>query len=79
MRSYNYLRDLSKSHNIAQNTAPTTVTGAVAVIITVYAIEPFDTVKTRAHSAVGASPVEALTSVLCDSGIRYSGEGAQRD
>lgn len=35
-----------------------------------YATQPFDTVKTRAQSAIGASTVKALTSVLRDSGVR---------
>jgi solute carrier family 25 citrate transporter 1 len=70
MGSYNYLRELSKTYQIAQNTATTFATGALAGIITVYATQPFDTVKTRAQSAIGASTVKALTSVLRDSGVR---------
>ena len=70
MGSYNYLRELLKSYNIQQNTATTFATGAVAGIVTVYATQPFDTVKTRAQSAIGATTSEALKSVLTDEGVK---------
>jgi solute carrier family 25 citrate transporter 1 len=38
--------------------------------VTVYATQPFDTMKTRAQSAVGATTSEALKSVLRDEGVK---------
>ncbi len=70
MGSYNYLKELSKSFKVKQNTVTTFATGSIAGIITVYTTQPFDTVKTRAQSAAGASTREAFTNVLRDSGIR---------
>lgn len=69
MGSYNILQELGKTYNITQNTATTFVIGAVAGTITVYATQPFDTIKTRAQSATGASTVEAFKSVFRDKGI----------
>jgi len=43
--------------------------GATAGTITVYATQPFDTVKTRAQSAAGAGTIEAMKSVLRDRGL----------
>ena len=51
MGSYNILQELGKTYNMTQNTATTFVIGAVAGTITVYATQPFDTIKTRAQSA----------------------------
>jgi len=69
MGSYNFLRELSKSSGVQQTTISTFLTGALAGTITVYATQPFDTIKTRAQSAVGATTVEAFRSVLIDSGV----------
>jgi solute carrier family 25 citrate transporter 1 len=70
MGSYNILRDLSKTYRVPQNTATTFGTGAIAGVITVYATQPFNTVKTRAQSAQGASTVQAVRSVLAEGGVR---------
>ncbi|KAH7411241.1 mitochondrial carrier domain-containing protein [Cadophora sp. MPI-SDFR-AT-0126] len=70
MGSYTIMRDASKRHKVPQNTLTTFLTGAAAGTITVYATQPFDTVKTRAQSSAGAGTLEAMVSVLKDSGIR---------
>ncbi|KAK6217226.1 hypothetical protein QIS74_07340 [Colletotrichum tabaci] len=55
MGSYNVLREVSKQHGLPNNSLVTFGSGAVAGIITVYATQPFDTIKTRAQSARGAA------------------------
>ncbi|KAH8722353.1 mitochondrial carrier domain-containing protein [Phaeosphaeriaceae sp. PMI808] len=70
MGSYNVLKEFSRRKGLPQNSAVTFGTGAFAGIITVYATQPFDTIKTRAQSAQGASTGEAFRSVLQHGGIR---------
>ena len=70
MGSYNILKDFESSRHITQSTATNFANGAVAGIITTYATQPFDTLKTRSQSAKGASTVEAFRSVLADDGVR---------
>lgn len=70
MGTYNILKDYENSKQIAQSTATNFANGALAGIITTYATQPFDTLKTRSQSAKGASAVEAFRSVLADSGVR---------
>ncbi|EPE33864.1 Mitochondrial carrier [Glarea lozoyensis ATCC 20868] len=68
MGSYNVLREKCKTYGMKQNTATTFATGALAGTITVYATQPFDTIKTRSQSAAGASTLQAFRSVIKDSG-----------
>ncbi len=70
MGTYNILKDYENSRQIAQSTATNFANGAVAGIITTYATQPFDTIKTRSQSAKGASTVEAFRSVLADDGVK---------
>ena len=70
MGTYNILKDYENSRHVTQNTATNFANGAVAGIITTYATQPFDTLKTRSQSAKGASTVDAFRSVLADDGIR---------
>jgi solute carrier family 25 citrate transporter 1 len=70
MGSYNVLKEFSRRNNLPQNSAATFGMGAVAGTITVYATQPFDTIKTRAQSARGASTGEAFRSVLQTAGLR---------
>jgi solute carrier family 25 citrate transporter 1 len=69
MGSYNVLRETSKNYGLKQNTVTTFGTGALAGTITVYATQPFDTIKTRSQSTAGASTLQAFRSVVHDSGI----------
>lgn len=68
--SYNVMKDLSKVYDIPQNPSMDFVKGMLAGIITTYATQPVDTVKTRAQSSVGMGTMEALRSVYDDYGIR---------
>jgi solute carrier family 25 citrate transporter 1 len=70
MGSYNVLKEFSRRKSLPQNSAVTFGMGAVAGVITVYATQPFDTIKTRAQSAQGASTREAFQSILQQAGVR---------
>jgi len=70
MGSYNVLKEYSRRNNLPQNSAVTFGMGAIAGTITVYATQPFDTIKTRAQSAQGASTGEAFRSVLHHAGVK---------
>ncbi|UKZ48228.1 hypothetical protein TrVGV298_002464 [Trichoderma virens] len=70
MGSYNVLKDLCAENNVPRNSVVTFATGAVAGVITVYATQPFDTMKTKSQSARGASTMEACRMVFAESGIR---------
>lgn len=70
MGTYNILEDYESTHQVEQNTAVNFTNGAVAGVVTTYATQPFDTIKTRSQSAKGASHVEATRSILVDGGVR---------
>jgi solute carrier family 25 citrate transporter 1 len=70
MGSYNTLKEIQKSRDIGQSTAVSFANGAVAGVITTYATQPFDTIKTRSQSAQGASTMDACRSVMADYGFR---------
>lgn len=70
MGTYNILKDYENRRHVTQNTAINFANGAVAGIITTYATQPFDTLKTRSQSAKGASTVDAFRSVWADDGVR---------
>lgn len=70
MGTYNILKDYENRRHVTQNTAMNFANGAVAGIITTYATQPFDTLKTRSQSAKGASTVDAFRSVWADDGVR---------
>jgi solute carrier family 25 citrate transporter 1 len=69
MGTYNILKDYERTHDIEQSTAVNFANGAVAGVVTTYATQPFDTIKTRSQSATGASIVEATRSILVDGGV----------
>ncbi|RJE18486.1 Mitochondrial carrier protein [Aspergillus sclerotialis] len=76
MGTYNALKESMKSHGI-QSTAPVTFgIGAIAGLVTVYATQPFDTVKTRAQGVRGLGIVEATRSVVRDHGLRGFWKGS---
>ena len=70
MGTYNILKDFEKMRDIGQGTAVNFANGAVAGVLTTYATQPFDTIKTRSQSAKGASTLNACRSVLADYGFR---------
>lgn len=69
MGSYNALRELAKSNSLPTNAVVTFAMGSVAGVVTVYATQPFDTIKTRVQSAAGSSMGEAVRSVLREGGV----------
>ena len=70
MGTYNILKDFQKARDVGQSTAVNFANGAVAGVVTTYATQPFDTVKTRSQSAKGASTMDAFRSVMADYGVR---------
>ncbi|KAL4938474.1 hypothetical protein BDV06DRAFT_215069 [Aspergillus oleicola] len=79
MGSYNIIKEAVLSRtNIKdiKNPAVTFAMGATAGTITVYMTQPFDTIKTRAQGAKGASTLEALRDVLKDGGVRAFWRGS---
>ncbi|KAM0323063.1 hypothetical protein ACHAPQ_008838 [Fusarium lateritium] len=74
MGSYNILKELISSDG--KNPFVTFGIGAVAGVITVYATQPFDTIKTRSQSAKGVSIGEAVQGVLHDGGVRAFWSGS---
>lgn len=70
MGSYNVIRERSKQYGLPNNSAITFGSGALAGIVTVYATQPFDTIKTRSQSTHGAGTAEAFRMVLLERGVR---------
>jgi solute carrier family 25 citrate transporter 1 len=76
MGTYNVLKEAIKSRGIKPNMFTTFGIGAVAGVVTVYATQPFDTIKTRAQGVRGAGIAEASRSVIRDYGIRGFWKGS---
>ncbi|KAK7547214.1 tricarboxylate transport protein, mitochondrial precursor [Phyllosticta citricarpa] len=70
MGTYNILKDFERMRHIEQGVATNFANGMVAGVVTTYATQPFDTIKTRSQSARGATTVEAFTSIMADHGVR---------
>ena len=70
MGTYNIMKDWEKAKGIEQNTVTNFANGSVAGLVTTYATQPFDTIKTRSQSAKGASTVDAFRSILADEGVK---------
>lgn len=70
MGTYNVLKEAAKAHDVRPTVVTTFGMGALAGTVTVYATQPFDTIKTRAQGVQGAGLVEAAQSVVRDYGIR---------
>jgi solute carrier family 25 citrate transporter 1 len=69
MGTYSALKEEWRARGLPASSAATFGIGVVAGIVTVYATQPFDTVKTRTQSSVGASTKEAVCSVVGESGV----------
>lgn len=74
--TYNVLKEATKAKGIKPNVFTTFGIGALAGIVTVYATQPFDTIKTRAQGVEGAGIVEASRSVIRDYGLRGFWKGS---
>ena len=70
MGSYNMLRESGKRFNLPNNSVTTFGIGAVAGVMTVYATQPLDTIKTRTQSARGASTSEAIRDIFQTGGVK---------
>lgn len=70
MGSYNMLKENFKYYQIPLNGITTFGIGSLAGVITVYATQPFDTVKTRVQGAQREAAGEAIASVWRDYGVR---------
>ncbi|KAF2171326.1 hypothetical protein M409DRAFT_63658 [Zasmidium cellare ATCC 36951] len=70
MGSYNVLRTEYQERLGAPQAVGTFAIGAVAGTITVYATQPFDTLKTRAQGAQGEGMLVAARSILLDDGFK---------
>ena len=70
MGSYNALKEWTIQKELPQNVVVSSATGATAGIVTVYATQPFDSIKTMSQSARGASTAEAFRRILSERGVR---------
>ncbi|KAF2869554.1 tricarboxylate transport protein, mitochondrial precursor [Massariosphaeria phaeospora] len=68
--TYNSLKDWQTQRAVPQNALTHFANGSVAGVVTTLATQPFDVIKTRSQSAVGASMLEAVKSVVADYGVR---------
>ncbi|KAJ5757434.1 Mitochondrial carrier protein [Penicillium nucicola] len=76
MGTYNVLKETIKANNVKTNVVTTFGIGAVAGVVTVYATQPFDTIKTRAQGVQGVGIAQACQSVIRDYGIRGFWKGS---
>ncbi|KAL1619354.1 hypothetical protein SLS54_006631 [Diplodia seriata] len=70
MGTYNILKDWERARGVEQTTVVNFANGSVAGIVTTYATQPFDTIKTRCQSARGESMAAAVKSIWDDGGVR---------
>jgi solute carrier family 25 citrate transporter 1 len=68
--SYNIMKDYSKKNNWPENTAIDFAKGAVAGILTTYATQPIDVVKTRAQSVKHEGIIECTKSIWNEAGLK---------
>ncbi|CAK43085.1 hypothetical protein CBS115989_10512 [Aspergillus niger] len=76
MGTYNILKESFKAHDIPPTLFTTFCMGALAGVVTVYATQPFDTIKTRAQGVQGAGLVEAIRNIQSDYGVRGFWKGS---
>lgn len=78
MGSYNALRTqyTTRMGHAPKSTVETFAMGAVAGCITVYATQPFDTIKTRAQSSQGETFLNAIRGTWQDGGLKTFWRGS---
>ncbi|RFU26053.1 hypothetical protein B7463_g10284, partial [Scytalidium lignicola] len=76
MGSYNGIKEGCKHRNIPINGTTAFLMGATAGTITVYATQPFDTIKTRAQSTGGERLGQAVVELFREEGIRTFWKGS---
>lgn len=70
MGSYNVIKERFGLYESLNRTIASFTAGALAGTVTVYATQPFDTVKTRSQSAGGATISHALRDIYLSGGVR---------
>ncbi|KAH8586184.1 mitochondrial carrier domain-containing protein [Bisporella sp. PMI_857] len=76
MGTYSMLKELSKEYGLPSNMVTIFGIGTIAGTITIYATQPFDTIKTRTQTSVGATSKEAFTSIMNESGLKGLWKGS---
>lgn len=79
MGSYNVIKETVATRTSIKNTKNPLLTfgmGATAGVITVYCSQPFDTIKTRAQGAKGATTMEAVRDIWRSGGIKEFWSGS---
>lgn len=76
MGAYNAMRSQYSSANRKAGVVETFAMGALAGIITVYATQPLDTIKTRSQSARGEKLIPAIVGVWREGGLRGYWKGS---
>ncbi|KZT69801.1 mitochondrial carrier [Daedalea quercina L-15889] len=76
MGMYNILKDCQHSRSIPPAATTAFVNGAIAGIVTTYATQPFDTLKTRCQSADGASITQAFRRIVANGGLKMFWSGS---
>lgn len=76
MGTYNILKEVARAQDIPPTVFTTFGMGALAGFVTVYATQPFDTIKTRAQGVQGAGLAKAVQGVVHDYGVRGFWKGS---
>ncbi|KAH8694218.1 mitochondrial carrier domain-containing protein [Talaromyces proteolyticus] len=76
MGSYNILKETAMQNQVPLNGITTFSIGSIAGITTVYATQPFDTIKTRVQGAEHVSIQDAISGVWKESGMRGFWKGS---
>ncbi|KAL6793327.1 mitochondrial carrier [Trichoderma sp. SZMC 28013] len=70
MGSYSTLKHIGQKYGVKNNSLTTFAMGAVAGTFTVYATQPFDSVKTRSQALESSGTIAAARRIINDSGFR---------
>lgn len=70
------LKETAKSHKIPLNAFITFGIGSIAGVITVYATQPFDTIKTRLQGTEHTSAKDSIAGVYREYGLRGFWKGS---
>lgn len=76
MGTYNVLKTAASERQIQSSPQSTFAMGSIAGLITVYATQPFDTIKTRTQSAQGTRLIEAMRDILSTAGVKGFWQGS---
>jgi solute carrier family 25 citrate transporter 1 len=70
MGSYSTLKHIGQRYGVPSNSLTTFATGAAAGTFTVYATQPFDSIKTRAQGLNGMGTINSAQSIIKDFGVK---------